>query len=351
MFHKLRYLSKLSWRFFLEQELLRDGNYDVVTSGQMFYDGSDMSALIPDTAPQVLADIGGLVPGQVWQSAFRDWVYENPPALNPSVILQRWPAAFRASGVYIDGAFRLENDPVYPHHIDYLNGRVIFNNPLPLETRIHAQFSYKTVHVLSLREFNNQLRHGVLEQQWTNNPRTANQLIYPSGSIRITPLPIIFVEDMARTYGAYELGNRSLIARDEFVCEIWALDEGTRDNLIDLVSFQENKSYPIINWNIAPLPLSGLYNELSPAFVPYLTLADNQPLPADKVPEFSGLNSVAFRGFIRDTEVLDLDSYFGETQADVFERATVRFVVETHPIMPTTPFGEAFLIEGLNNQG
>ena len=349
VFHKLRYTAKTSLRFFLEQELLRDGNYDVITSGMQFYDGSDMSLFVADTAPQVLAEIGAQ-PGQVWQSAFKNWVYENPPALNPSVVLRNWPTAFRASGVYIDGAFRLENDPVYPHHIDYLNGRVIFDTPLPLETRVHADFTYKTVKVMNLREFNNQLKFGVLEQQFTNNPLTAGQLIYPSGTTRISPFPIIFIEDVARTHSAYQLGDRSLVANDEMMIQIWTLDEGTRDNLIDLVLFQTKKNYPIINYNIAPLPLSGLYNELSPAYVPYISLAQNEPLPGAQVPEFSGLNPIMFRGYIEEGQLVDLDGFFSdsETQQEVFEQATVSLIVQTYPIMPTTPFGFDISLEGFN---
>jgi len=348
MFHKLRYQLKHSWREFLDAELLRDGNYDVITSGQQFYDGTDLSTLVPDTSEEVLAE-GGYAPGQVWQSLFTNWVYQNPPALNPSVVLRHWPTAFRASGVYIDGAFRLEDDPVYPHAIDYINGRIIFDTPLPLDTQVHADYTYKTVKILNLREFNNQLRQGVLEQQYKSNPFTAGQLVYPSGSTKITPLPIIFVEDMGRTYSNYQLGDRSLVARDELVCEIWSLDESTRDNLIDLIAYQQRKSFPIINYNISPFPLSGIKNQLSPDYVPYISLALNQPLPG---PAFSGLNPVAFRGFIEETEVADLDSFFSDstTQQDVFERALVRMIVETYPIMPTTPFGFDISLEGMDGR-
>jgi hypothetical protein len=346
MFNKLRYLLKLSMRMHIEQELLRDGNYDVVTSGTAFYDGSDMSILIPDASETTLAELGNLSAGQVWQSAFRNWVYEDVPALNPSVVLKSWPIAFRASGVYIDGAFRAPNDSVYPHRIDYLNGRVIFNSPLPLEKRVNADFSYKTVNVLGLREFNNQLRDASIEQGFLSNPRTHGQLIYPSGSKLLT-LPSIFIEDIGRKFGAYQLGDRSLICRDEIHFEIWALDENSRDNLIDVVSFQQRKNIPILNFNIVPLPLSGIFNEISPDFVPYIDLARNLPLPG---PSFSGVNPVAFRGFLEDTELLDMESLFSEsvTQAAVFERAKVRMTVTTYPILPTTPFGFDVSLEGLN---
>ncbi len=337
-------MLKHSWREFLDAELLRDGNYDVITSGQEFYDGTDLSILVPDTDSEVLAE-GGYAPGQVWQSLFRNWVYQNPPALNPSVILNHWPTAFRASGVYIDGAFRLEDDPIFPHSIDHINGRVIFDSALSLATTIHADYTYKTVQILNAREFNNQLRFGVLEQQYKTNPFTAGQLVYPSGTIKIAPLPIIFVEDMGRTFSSYQLGDRSLIVKDNLVCEIWALDESTRDNLIDLVSFQQRKSFPIINYNIAPFPLSGLKNELSPAYVPYISLAQNEPLPG---PAFSGLNPIAYRGFIEETEVVDLDLFFDDktTQQDVFERAVISMTVEVYTIMPTTPFGFDTSLDG-----
>ncbi len=341
MFHKIRYLLKTNMRFFLDQELLRDGNYDNVNSGTLFYDGSDMSVLVPDTAAETLAEIGGLAAGQVWQSAFINWMYEDAPPLNPSVVLNHWPIAFRASGVFIDGAFRAEDDTVYPHTIDYLNGRIIFDDPLPLDTRVHAEFTYKTVSILNAREFNNQLRFGLLETQFGSNPRTSNQLIYPSGTRKIAPLPIIFLEDMGRTWDAYQLGDRSLIARDQLKFEIWALDESTRDNLIDLVSYQERKNVPIINYNIVPLPLSGIKNQLSPEFISYSGLALNQPLPG---PSFSGLNPVAYRAYLRDTEVIDLESLVNQntTQDDVFERAVVMQRAEIYGIMPISPFGLDF---------
>jgi hypothetical protein len=336
-------------RFFLEQELLRDGNYDVVTSGTLFYDGSDMSRLVPDTSDEVLAELGGITAGRVWQSAFRNWVYEDVPALNPSVILSKWPVAFRASGVYIDGAFRPTNDATYPHKIDYINGRVIFDSPLPVDGSkiVQAAFAHKTVSVLGLREFNNQLRSTTLEQQYSTNTRTAGQLIYPSGSTRTVALPLIFIEDVSRSFDSYQLGDRSLIAKDELSFEIWALDESTRDNLIDLVTFQQRKSFPIINYNIVPLPLSGIYNTISPEFVPYANLAQNLPLPG---PQFSGLNPIAFRGFIDRTELEDMESLFDDsvTQSPVFERAMVKMQVVTHPIMPTTPFGFDVVLEGFN---
>ncbi len=325
--------------------MLRDGNYDVITSGTQFYDGTDLSKLVPDTDSEVLAE-GGYLAGQVWQSLFRNWVYQNPPALNPSVVLNHWPDAFRASGVYVDGAFRLENDAIYPHSVDHINGRIIFDSPITdFNKLIHADFTYKTVQILNSREFNNQLRFGALEQQYKTNPFTAGQLVYPSGNIKIAPLPIIFIEDMGRTFESYQLGDRSLIVKDNLVCEIWALDESTRDNLIDLVSFQQRKSFPIINYNIAPFPLSGLKNELSPAYVPYISLAQNEPLPG---PAFSGLNPIAYRGFIEETEVADLDSFFSDstTQQDVFERAIVNMTVEVYTIMPTTPFGFDTSLDG-----
>lgn len=334
MFHKARYLIKQSLREFIKQELLRDGNYDNVSSGQLFYDGTDISILLPNTNPSHLAQLG-LQPGQIWQSAFRNWVYDAPSQINPSVILDDWPLPFRASGVYIDGAFRLENDPIYPHTIDYINGRVIFDNPLPLDKTVNAEFTYNTVEVLGLREYNNQFKTGVFSTVYKSNPRTAGQLLYPSGNI--IPLPIIFIEDMAREISNYQLGDRSLILEDKINYEIWALDEGTRDNLIDLVTYQQRKYFPILNYNIVPVPLSGLKNGLSSDFIPYNSLARNNLLPG---PRYSGLPPVAFKGYFEETSLVDLESFFDEDpQSESFEKAVISQTVRVYTIMPTMPFG------------
>jgi hypothetical protein len=338
LYIKLRQLIKLNAVLKLEHELLKDGNYQNVTSGALFYDGSDMSRLVSDTSPAVLAEIGGLAPGQVWRSAFKNWVYESGVnQLNQSPILATFPLPLRASGVYVDGRFCPTDpaatgyDPTCSHTIDYLNGRVVFDSPLGLDSNVHSDFSYKEVKVAVASRFNDQFLNGVLETKYLTNPRTSNQLTYPSGSTRIQPYPIVFIEDAGRTWEAYQIGDRSLVAQDEIIYHIYALDDASRDNIIDLISFEDRKPVLMVDFNYAPFPLSGLLNTLSPNYIPYVQLLQN-PVVDDL-----GNHAISFRGYVDDSEIVDLDSFRQEPQSEVFERAQVRANFKIYTINAISP--------------
>lgn len=367
MFHKLRTLLKLNYILFLENELLRDGNYQNVVSGIQFYDGSDMSRLLADNTPSICAELGlmdqftgNIYENRVYQSAFRNWVYESGLVLNPALSDLDWPVAIRASGVYVDGRFcatspnHPDYDPSCSHTIDYLNGRVIFDSSLPSTSIVNADFSYKTVAVMTASKFNNQLIDGVLETKFTTNPRTSNQLVYPSGNSNIMPYPIIFIEDTSRTFSAYQLGDRSLIANDEMAFHIFALDESTRDNLIDLISFQERKRIPLIDFNYAPFPLSGITNTLSPAYIPYVDLTLKNNIVSTKTIEVAACSpsgtpitteiirsqrAIGYLADIEDTSIDEMDQFLTEANSEVIERGIVTNTTRVYTIQPIGPLG------------
>jgi len=365
MFAKLRYLLKMNNILAIENELLRDGNYQNITSGLQFYDGSDMSSFVCDDSQQTLAELGlidsagNLTTGRVYQSAFKNWVYESGVVPSNYVLLQGFTEPIRVSGVYVEGRFCPTDptDPAYDatcaHTIDYLNGRVIFNQSMPANLNVHADFAFKEVAVVTASKFNNQLIEGVLETKYTTNPRTANQLVYPSGNSRIMPYPIIFIEDASRDFEAYQLGDRSLIAVDEMVYHVYALDESTRDNLVDLISYQERKRLPIINFNDAPFPLSGLANTLNPDYIPYQNLIRENFIVSERLVEVSSCSpsgnpittpivvtqrAVGFLADIENTRILELDQFTQDAQSEVFERAVVRNDHRVYTIAPTSPF-------------
>jgi hypothetical protein len=273
--YKLRSLIKLNLKFFLDMHFLRDGAYYNVPSGALFYDGNDMSLLIPDTeAPSLLY---GVTTGQVWQSPFRQWVYESG-VVQDGINITAPPIL--ASGVYIQGAFRHSSDPVYGHKIDYLNGRVVFNNPIPLTEKINAQFSARDVRIDFEHSFNQQFNTGFLESKYFTNPYTSQSIVYPSGNFQ--PFPAIFIEVADREFEPYEMGNRSAIIKETVNCHIWALDDMQRDNIVDTLTAQWHKRVPMIDWNFAPLPLSGIYNTLSDQYVPYQKMLKNDVITTSR---------------------------------------------------------------------
>lgn len=309
----------------MDMHFLREGAYTNISSGTQFYDGSDMSVLLPDTDAD--DTLYGLSTGSVWQSPFRQWVYESGVVLDGSNI-QSPPIV--ASGLYIEGAFRPTTDPVFGHTIDFLNGRVIFNTPQSLDLKVHASFATREVRVDFEHSFNQQFQQGFLESKYTTNPLTSMQLVYPSGSAQ--PFPAVFIEIDDRKFKAYELGNRSAQITDEIKFHVWALDDLQRDNIVDILTGQWRKSLPMIDFNIAPLPLSGIYNTLSPEYVPYQEMLRNRKL----ITTIGSGVPVRYMSYVDEVETRNMPA------SEEFERATVTFYVSVVLNAPTTPIGHLF---------
>ena len=83
--YKLRSLLKLNYKLFIDMHMLREGAFMNVASGSLFYDGSDMSVLLPDTSAD--DTLFGVSDGSVWQSPFRQWVYESGVSLDGTKLL------------------------------------------------------------------------------------------------------------------------------------------------------------------------------------------------------------------------------------------------------------------------
>lgn len=320
--YKLRALSKMNLKLFIDYAFLRESAYSNVTSGSLFYDGTPMSLLVPD----IQSDTNfGLPAGSVWQSPFRQWVYESGVVRDGTIINNSPPIV--ASGVYIQGAFRPTNDPVFPHSIDYINGRIIFDDPIPLTSSIHSDFSYREVRFGFESEFNNQFNNGFLESKFTTNPLTSSQIVYPSGSSQ--PFPAIFMEHDMRDHEAYELGNRSLVIKDTINLDIFALNDFQRDNIVDILSSQARKTIPIIDFNYIPLPLSGIYNTLSPEYVPYQLLVSNPVI----------ISSVGSGTPAKYHMFIDQVQYKKQKPYKEFERGRIIFTTSIYLIAPGSPLG------------
>lgn len=323
--YKLRSLLKLNYKLFIDMHMLREGAFINIASGQPFYDGSDMSLLLPDTEAD--DTLFGVTNGQVWQSAFRQWVYESGVPLDGTNLQV---APINASGVYIEGTFRPTNDPVFGHTIDYINGRIIFNSPQPTSLQVNAEFAARETRVGFEHQFNQQFQEGYIESKYTTNPLTSQQLVYPSGNAQ--PFPAVFIEVDDRSFKAYELGNRSAIISDEIKLHVWALDDLQRDNIVDILTSQWRKSLPMIDFNKAPLPLSGILNTLSPEYVPYQEMLRNREL----ITTIGSGVPVRYMSYIDEVDARNLPA------SNEYERALVTYTVKVYLNAPVTPLGHVF---------
>ena len=321
---KIRSLTKLNVKNFVDMIFLREGLWTNIVSGQLAHDNQDISVLIPDNNA---VELLGLQPGQVYQSVFREWVHESGVPLD-GTNLQEQPIA--ASGCYVHGAFRFTNDPTFPHKIDYPNGRIIFDNPISPETLVHSDFSFRHVRVGFENRFNQQHIDSFLESTYRNNPETSLHITYPSGNFQ--PFPAVLIEIDNRKKRAYEMGNRSAIITDILRFHIWTLDDLQRDDIVDILDAQWHKRIPIIDFNRVPTPLSGLFNTLNDEFIPYQLLLNN-PLIETTVGSGRAVRYLA-----------DIDDSFPQNimSTENFERSEVEWELSIYLNAPNTPLQHTF---------
>lgn len=78
--------------------------------------------------------------GRQWEGFRKDWVWES------NVEYAHQPIAM--SGVNVNGTFYPSaTTGTYAHHIDYPNGAIVFDNPIPVSSVVTAEYSYRNVQV------------------------------------------------------------------------------------------------------------------------------------------------------------------------------------------------------------
>lgn len=228
---------------FLDWGLLEKGNYQNVTLGETSFDGQDMSKLRVSSSESYSA-------GRAWEGARKNWVWQSGITYNPAPIVGTNNTKPGISGVYVNNTFYPSTTTgTYSHKVDYFNGRVIFDNPIPTGSLVQAEYSYKYINVVYsnaipwLRE---------VQYRSLDFPNTFN--LTNKGDFELPPemrvqLPAIAIEIVPkRTLRGYQLGGGQFIDTDVLFHCI-AEDEFTRNKLIDIISLQNDKSIRMFDSN------------------------------------------------------------------------------------------------------
>jgi|TARA_B100000085_G_scaffold176015_1_gene160297 hypothetical protein len=256
---------------YLDWALLEKGNYFNVTKGELSPNGQDMSRLR-------MSSNDAYVSGQVWEGFRSNWVWQSGVSgVNiPAPIVGTNVDNPGISGVYVNDQFEPTSGVGdYSHYVDYFNGRVVFDNPIPTGTNLQAEFSYKYINVVYannvpwLREIQTKTQQPISEfyetstGSWNIPPECRLQL--PAMAIEIVP---------TRKFKGYQLGGGQWVYTDVLVHCI-AEDEMTRNKLVDIISFQNDKivynidsnalsnsnAYPLDEYG-SPVPSALLYPEI-----------------------------------------------------------------------------------------
>jgi hypothetical protein len=338
MLIKPRQLLKLNLKFYLDQVFIRDGNYQNITLGLNAYDNTDLSQLAPVDNASDLARLGFTTTtgaGRVWQSPFRNWIYQSGLIHSYDRGEPQKTAPTLCSGVYIDGVFKPDRplmpwgaspgwDPtVYPT-IDWINGRVIFSSGVATTAIVRAEYSYGEILVKIGNRHNANIEEYLANTKYGTNPDFYGGVHFPSG--RFQPLPAVFIQVGTQVHEAYEVGNRSLVEMDSVTLHCYARSSTTVDNMLDTIRLQDQRGFPIVDFNVAPIPLSGYLSTRSPNYVRYAVLQSNPVVNVD------GYSALYADGRFENARVTS-DSF-----EDV-EYGRVDIDVRTHLIVPDGPVG------------
>lgn len=228
---------------YFDWALLEKGNYFNVTLGEISPNGEDYSRL-------KLSSSDNYVAGQAWEGFRGNWVWQSGVSYNPPPIVGTNHAKPGISGVYVNDVFYPSTTTgQYSHYVDYYNGRVIFNSPIPTGSKVQAEYSYKWINVIYasnvpwLKEVQNEsLEPNSLFLQKERGPNN----ILPESRVQ---LPAIAVEMVpTRSFKGYQLGGGQWVYTD-VIFHCLAEDDHTRNKLVDIVSLQNDKNITLFDSN------------------------------------------------------------------------------------------------------
>lgn len=247
-------------KWYLDWGLLNRGAYGIyeLDTASYFSDDESLLRLVSDERYKE---------GCVWEGAGREWVWESGVSLGSG-----YADPFRVSGVYIDGDFYSTSaGGINRHHVDYLNGRIIFDEPKDALDVIRAEYTRRSVHVgfADDPEFRVMMLNAIEEFL---------QDALPSGTTSREHqlwLPSIFVEVTDGKQRGLQLGGGQIKTKN-VVFHIFADNTQDRNLLMDWLDYQSRTSFWMADLNNLTFPFD-YYGDLVPGVTNWVNMASAYP--------------------------------------------------------------------------
>jgi hypothetical protein len=270
-------------KWFLDWGLLNRGAYSIYKyDSESYYDDDEAQLhVVPDERYEE---------GRVWEGAGREWVWESGVSLGSGAI-----DPFRVSGVYIDGTFySIDGVGINRHHVDYLNGRIIFDEPKNEDVDIRAEYTRRSVHV----GFADDPEFRVMMLNAVENFLTDS---LPSGTTSREHqiwLPSIFIEVKTGKQRGLQLGGGQIKTR-YVTFHIFADTSSDRNLLMDWLDYQSRTAFWMADLNNITFPFDE-YGDIVSGITNWPNMVSTYPwkrlIFIDSVSEtINSLNSQLFR--------------------------------------------------------
>lgn len=180
--------------------------------------------------------------GQVWQGIRKDWVWESGVSFSSS-------SPITISGCYVNNTFVPYSEDTF--HIDYPEGRIIFDTAKSTSSNIHANYSYR--YVQTYRSNDSPWFNKIQYPSLNNSSEDIQQITTGEWSIAGThriQLPAIVIEAIPRSRSRpYELGNTSLWLEQDIAFYVLAETKNDRNKLLDILRLQQDLTIELYDTN------------------------------------------------------------------------------------------------------
>jgi hypothetical protein len=223
--------------------LMEKGGFNNIQIPESGMYGGYKTDLRPAKDPNFLAN-------QVWQGFRENWVWETgvSNSIQPIPITGLYvnntflPYTYNVSSGYYTGP------SATGYRIDFTDGRIIFNNPVPASSSVQLNYSYKWVKVDRAEGV------GFFRQIQTNDFKIDKNFLNGSGDwVQLgqtrVQLPAVFVEIVPnRTYKGYQLGGGQWAYTDALFY-VLSNRESDCSNLANIISYQNDRVVQLFDTN------------------------------------------------------------------------------------------------------
>lgn len=280
-------LYNLKW--WLDWGFINNGAFGIYqrgSGGVSFYDTTEAELhSVPDER---------YAAGRIWEGAGREWVWESGVSVPSGEI-----NPFRVSGVYIDGTFHdqvTSSGGTFGHHIDYQNGRIIFDKPQ--SAIIEAEFTRRSIYTsfADSSEFRLLMLDAIEEFSTDASPSGTPVREHQAW------LPAVFIEAGKGTQRGLQLGGGQIKTRI-ITLHIFADNPGDRNLIKDWLDFQSRTALIMADLNQITWPFDQ-YGDIVSGITNWPDMATQFPGKKIRIKDGSStninsLNSQLFRARVQ----------------------------------------------------
>lgn len=195
--------------------------------------------------------------GQVWQGFRSNWVWETGVEYPTQPI--------RVSGVRVNGTFYPSSTTgIYKHHIDYPNGRVVFDSAISTTSTVTCEYSVRTCHFSTSESFWwKEIQFDSFRLDSPQFSQTGSGIWSILAPYRVQ-LPHVIIEAIPQTNRIpREIGNETFTVQQQVLFHILTENPIDRKKLHDIITYQQEKSIITFDKNLVaaasgfPLDING----------------------------------------------------------------------------------------------